>query len=79
MVVVASMMAPPFHTAPKVFAIFAPFAVVAVGLAVGLLLRRGLDLVLAPDDARRVLIADVIMYGGILLAFAAPLLMHWRQ
>jgi hypothetical protein len=72
------MMVLPFHGDPYVFPIFAPFAVVAVGLAIGLLLRRSLDLVLEPDDARRQLIADVIMYGGIVLAFAVSLLLHWR-
>jgi hypothetical protein len=51
---------------------------VAVGLVIGLLLRRGLDLVLEPDDSRRQLVADAIMYGGISLAFAVSLVMHWR-
>ena len=76
--VAASMMVLPFHGDPYVFPIFAPFAIVAVGLVIGLLLRRGLDLVLEPDDSRRQLIADAIMYGGIVLAFAVSLLMHWR-
>ncbi len=61
-----------------VFPIFAPFAVVAVGLVIGLLVRRGLDLVLEPDDSRRLLVADAIMVGGIFLAFSVSLLMHWR-
>jgi hypothetical protein len=73
-----SPMVLPFREDPYVFPIFAPFAIVAVGLVIGLLLRRGLDLVLEPDDSRRQLIADAIMYGGIALAFSASLVMDWR-
>jgi hypothetical protein len=72
----ASPMVLPFHEDPYVFPLFAPFAIVAVGLVIGLLLRRGLDLVLEPDDSRRRLVADAIMYGGIALAFAASFVMH---
>jgi hypothetical protein len=74
----ASPMVLPFRESSSVFPIFAPFAIVAVGLVIGLLLRRGLDLVLEPDDSRRQLVADAIMYGGISLAFAVSLVMHWR-
>jgi hypothetical protein len=74
----ASLMALPYREDPYAFPIFAPFAIVAVGLVIGLLLRRGLDLMLEPDDSRRQLIADAIMYGGIALAFAGSLVMHWR-
>jgi hypothetical protein len=75
-VVAANLMVLPFHGDPYVLPIFAPFAIVAVGLVIGLLLRRGLDLVLEPDDSRRQLIADAIMYGGIALAFAVSFVMH---
>jgi hypothetical protein len=72
----ASQMVHPFREDSHVFPLFAPFAIVAVGLVIGLLLRRGLDLVLEPDDSRRRLVADTIMYGGIALAFAVSFVMH---
>jgi NhaP-type Na+/H+ or K+/H+ antiporter len=68
----------PFQGNAYELAIFAPFGIMVLGLAIGLLLRRGLDLVLDPADSRRQLIADAIMYGGILLAMVVSLLIHWR-
>ena len=69
------MMVLALHGHPRVVAFCAPFAIVAVGLAIGLLLRGALDAVLEPDDRRRVLIADAIAYGGTFLAFVVSLWM----
>jgi NhaP-type Na+/H+ or K+/H+ antiporter len=68
----------PFQGGACELAIFASLGITVLGLAIGLLLRRGLDLVLDPDDSRRQRIADAIMYGGILLAMVVSLLIHWR-
>jgi hypothetical protein len=57
-------------------ALCAPLAVVAIGLALGSLLSRALDVVLEPGDPRRFAIADAIAYGGTFLALAASL---WIQ
>jgi hypothetical protein len=59
-----------FHGHPSIIALCAPFAVVAVGLAMGLLLSRALDVVLQPGDPRRLVVADPIAYGGTILAVA---------
>jgi hypothetical protein len=62
-----------FHSHPSIVALCAPFAVVALGLAMGLLLSRALDVVLEPGDPRRVVIADAMAYGGTFLAVAVSL------
>jgi len=69
------MMGLALHGHSRVAALGAPFAIVAVGLAIGLLLSRALDVVLEPDDRRRVLIADAIAYGGTFLALVVSLWM----
>ncbi len=68
----------PFHSYPRGMALCAPFAIVMVGLAIGLLLSRALDALLERDDPRRLLIADAIAYGGTFLAIAVSLWMQWR-
>jgi hypothetical protein len=62
-----------FHSQPSILALCVPFAVVAVGLAIGLLLNRALDVVLERGDPRRFVIADAIAYGGTFLAVAVSL------
>jgi len=64
------------HSHTSFMALGAPFAAVAVGLAMGLLLSRALDVVLEPGDPRRRVIADAIAYGGTLLAVAVSLWMR---
>jgi hypothetical protein len=61
------------HLRPSFMALCAPFAVVAAGLVIGLLLSRALDVVLERGDLRRLTIADAIAYGGTFLAVAASL------
>jgi hypothetical protein len=67
------------HGDLRALAIVAPLAVVVIGLAIGLLLRRALDVVLEPADPRRLVIADTIMYGGMVLSMGLSLLMHWLR
>jgi|RhiMetdeSRZDD1v2_1073273.scaffolds.fasta_scaffold4191915_2 hypothetical protein len=64
------------HSYPHIVALCLPFAVVAAGLAIGLLLSRALDVVLEPGDPRRFVVADAIAYGGTFVAVVVSLWMR---
>jgi hypothetical protein len=66
------------HNYPSGMALCAAFAIVTLGLAVGLLLSRALDVLLERGDPRRLLIADAIAYGGTFLGIVVSLWMQWR-
>ena len=61
---------------PRLARIATPFAAAAVALAIALVLRRALNPFLEPDDPRRFLVAQVILYGGTFILVVILLLVR---
>jgi hypothetical protein len=71
-------MAIPFHGDPRILTLFLPLVIAALGLAIGLTLRRLIDRFLDDSDPRRQLIAQAILYAGAFVVIAVSVWVRHR-